>query len=150
MDNQKKIIRVLIVSSNQESCENFAKWLSESDSKDGFWITSSNNFEIRSYIKWPGCPKTIAGAPVADAMIIVVNNEKEFHSVREILHEKKLIGYKIAVWGDEIPQLNEEFSIGLSIKNSEKSNKIIILTSINLMMGTLIRKTLNYYVKNLV
>ena len=126
MHNENKVIRVLIVSSNQQSCENFAKWLSECEPKEGFWITSTNNFEIRSYIKWPGCPKTIAGAPVADAMIIVVKDENDFQSIREIIHEKKLIGFKIVVWDDEIPNLNEEFSIGLSIKSSEKSNKIII------------------------
>ena len=127
MDTSNKIvIRVLIVGTSQESCETFAKWLTDSDTQEGYWITNHNNFEIRSYIRWPGSPKTTASAPVADAMIIVAKDENEFQKVREILHEKRVIGFKILVSDNEIPQLSEEHMITLSIRNSDKSNKLII------------------------
>ncbi len=63
MESSSKLLRCMILSTTQESSEEFARWLTGTEGKEGLYVTSINGVDIMSYCRWPNCPKGLPGAP---------------------------------------------------------------------------------------
>lgn len=145
-----KLLRCMIVSANQESGEEFAKWLTESESKEGLYTRLYNGYEFKLFIRWPGCPKGLPGAPASDSLLIRVKNSDEWTKMTDYVRERSLIQFKMAIIDEDIPTLMEEARPNITVKLTEKKNSDVLDELIRAQneMDSLLRSVFNNFDKS--
>jgi Ca2+-binding EF-hand superfamily protein len=113
------LLRVMIISSSQAAGEEFAKWLSESEAKEGVYEKTHDDHTFKFYIRWPDCPKGLPGAPAIDAMIIRVKDSEDLTKVSDYVREKGLIQFKILISDEEIHTLTSETKPNMTCRFSQ-------------------------------
>ena len=132
IQENRPLLRCMIVATTEEAGNEFAEWLFGMDSKkDGVFSKIFNSYEIKAFIRWPGCPIGLPGAPASDALIIRVKNSEDWAKVADYVREKGLIQFKLAVWDEEIQSLVDEAKPNIVAKFSEKSNSELLGELIN-------------------
>jgi hypothetical protein len=126
-EQQRPLLRCMIVALTEEAGNEFASWLFGAESKkDGIFSSSYQDYDFKAYVRWPECPKGLPGAPASDALIIRVKNNDEWSKVYDYVREKGLIQFKLAVIDEDIQTLSEEAKPNIVVKFPEKSNSQIL------------------------
>jgi hypothetical protein len=117
-----KLFRCTVLSIDQSSAEEFAKWLTESEGKEGFFSKSYSSYNFKVYTRWPNFPKGLPTAPANDALIVRIRNDEEWAQLREYVQERGLIQLKVLVWDKEVETVEELLKPTIVTKISEKKN----------------------------
>jgi hypothetical protein len=119
--------RFVVLAQSEQVADEFTKWLTESESKDGYYTRKYKNTEFIGYCRWPGYNKALPGAPANDAILIRIRNSHEWSELRDFVHEKSLVQFKVLIGDkdDDIQSVASEIRPTFTAKLSEKKSEEI-------------------------
>jgi hypothetical protein len=126
-----KQFRFIVVAHSEETAVGFAKWLTESEAKSGYFTRMYKNTEFTGYCRWPGSNKALPSAPANDAILIRINSPEEWSELRDIVNEKSLIHFKVLIGDGDLQPIVNELVPTISVKASERKSEEILDELIN-------------------
>lgn len=113
-----KTLRFVVLANNQVESENLAKKIMQTDNNElEYFKRTHNNYEFNAFCRWSNYPKGTIGSASVDAIIISLNDSKEWGYIKEALFPFSLVHFKILL----IPNSKKDAEL-TSIESEAKAN----------------------------
>jgi hypothetical protein len=120
-----KQFRFIVLSNTEQSANEFAKWLTGTDLKDGVYTRKYKNTEFIGYCRWPGSGKPI-GTGINDAILIRLGATDKWSELRDFVDKNSLINIKVLVSNNDMQSIVDEVKPTFCVNIAKKTNEEVL------------------------